>query len=361
MKLKILFIAVHRPFRSPSQRFRFDQFMDFFGQNDCQITYSSLIDESADRWFYQRGFTLRKIGLILKSLFKRLNDIRIASQYDLVFVQREAIMIGSSFFERQLAKRTSLIYDFDDSIWLLDMSEANKRFGWMKRPEKTSEIIAAAKLVFAGNDFLADYARSFNSNVRVVPTVLKTDHRDFNYSSKAPNDKIVIGWIGSTTTIKHIEWGRDILVELLRRFPDTVELVIVSDMQPALPEVRHTFRRWSPTVEQELLTTMDIGIMPLPDDEWTRGKCGFKGLQCMSYGIPVVMSAVGVNKQIIEHGVNGFLAKNSEEWMEALTMLIRNPQLRIEVGRQGKKTVMDSYAAETWQLRILELFRTVGK
>ena len=105
---------------------------------------------------------------------------------------------------------------------------------------------------------------------------------------------------------------------------------------------------------------MDIGIMPLPDDEWTRGKCGFKGLQCMSYGIPVVMSAVGVNKQIIEHGVNGFLAKNSEEWMEALTMLIRNPQLRIEVGRQGKKTVMDSYAAETWQLRILELFRTVG-
>jgi glycosyltransferase involved in cell wall biosynthesis len=335
--------------------------MDFFERNNCQITYSSLIDESADRWFYQRGFTLRKIGLILKSLIKRLNDIRIASHYDMVFVQREAIMIGSSFFERQLAKRTSLIYDFDDSIWLLDMSEANKRFGWMKRPQKTSEIIAAAKVVFAGNDFLANYARPFNPNVLVVPTVLKTDHNDFSYASKAPNAKIVIGWIGSTTTIKHIEWGRDFLAELLRRYPDTVELVIVSDKQPALPEVRHTFRQWSPTVERELLTSMDIGIMPLPDDEWTRGKCGFKGLQCMSYGIPVVMSAVGVNNQIINHGINGFLAKNSEEWMEALSLLIQNQQLRITLGSEGKKTVMDSYAAETWQLRILELFRTYGK
>jgi glycosyltransferase involved in cell wall biosynthesis len=359
MKLKILFIAVHRPFRSPSQRFRFDQFMEFFEQNDCQITYSSLINESEDQWFYNRGFTLRKIWLILKSLGKRLNDIRIASRYDLVFVQREAIMIGSSFFERQLAKRTALVYDFDDSIWLLDMSEANKRFGWMKRPQKTSEIIAAAKLVFAGNDFLANYARSFNSKVVVVPTVLKTDHHGFSYSAKEPNPKIIIGWIGSTTTIKHIEWGVEFLTELLRRYSDTVELVIVSDKQPMLPGINHTYRKWSPQVEQELLTTMDIGIMPLPDDEWTRGKCGFKGLQCMSYGIPVVMSAVGVNNQIIEHGVNGFLAKNTEEWIEALSLLLQNQQLRIDIGAQGKKTVMDSYAAENWQQRILELLRTV--
>ncbi len=360
MKLKILFIAVHRPFRSPSQRFRFDQFIDFFEKNNCQITYSSLISESEDQWFYSRGYMFRKTWLILKSLVKRLNDIRTASRYDLVFVQREAIMIGSSFFERMLAKRTTLVYDFDDSIWLLDMSEANKRFGWLKRPQKTSEIIAAAKVVFAGNDFLANYARSFNLKVFVVPTVLKINH-EFAYSAKASNPKIVIGWIGSTTTIKHIEWGADFLAELFRRYSNTVELVIMSDKQPALPEIGYTYRKWSPQAELELLTVMDIGIMPLPDDEWTRGKCGFKGLQCMSYGIPVVMSAVGVNNQIIEHGVNGFLANNTREWVEYLSLLIDNGQLRTEFGDKGRKTVMNSYAAETWQSRILELLLSAKK
>lgn len=351
---KILFIAVHRPFRSPSQRFRFDQYMDFFQENGFEITYSSLISESDDVWFYKPGHMLKKSWLMFKSLVVRAHDVRIASQYDYVFVQREAIMLGTSWFERQFAKRSNLIYDFDDSIWLLDVSVANKKFGWLKRPQKTAEIIEVASVVFAGNDYLADYARKYNAKVVVVPTVLKTSDINYSYPHKTFNEQLIIGWIGSTTTIKHIEWAEPILKHLLQNFDGKVKLVFVADKKPSLKEVDFEFRIWSPEVEQELLTTMDIGIMPLPDDEWTRGKCGFKGLQCMSYGIPVVMSAVGVNNQIITHGENGFLANTPDEWLECITMLLNDRIKRIEIGEMGRKTIETQYSLEKWQIKVME-------
>ncbi len=350
---KILFIAVHRPFRSPSQRFRFDQYMDFFLENGFEITYSSLISESDDVWFYKPGHMFKKVWLIVKSLFVRFKDVKRTSQFDYVFVQREAIMIGTAWFEKQFAKKSTLVYDFDDSIWLLDVSSANKGFGWLKRPQKTGEIISYSSIVFAGNEYLADYARNFNSKIIVVPTVLKTSDISYRYPQKLLNTPLIIGWIGSTTTIKHIEWAHPILKCVLDRFIDKVKLVVVADKQPSLEGIDYEYRVWSPEIEKQLLSSMDIGVMPLPDDEWTRGKCGFKGLQCMSYGIPVVMSAVGVNNQIIEHGNNGFLANTADEWVELLSTLIENQLLRNSMGEKGKKTVVDSYSLEHWQKQVV--------
>lgn len=358
---KILFIAVHRPFRSPSQRFRFDQYMDFFQQNGYEITYSSLISESDDVWFYKPGHMIKKIWLIVKSIFIRINDVSRASKFDYVFVQREAIMLGTSWFERQFAKKSILVYDFDDSIWLLDVSAANKGFGWLKRPQKTAEIIQASSLVFAGNEYLANYARTFNKQVLVVPTVLKTADVNYTYFNKIVNDPLVIGWIGSTTTIKHIEWAQPILKRVLDDFFGKVKLVVVADKKPLLNDIDFEFRVWSPEVEKQLLTSMDIGIMPLPDDEWTRGKCGFKGLQCMSYGIPVVMSAVGVNSQIISHGENGFLANDLTDWTEMLKQLIQEPWLRTSMGEKGRGTVVNSYSLEHWQEMVVIEFQKLKR
>jgi len=356
---KILFIAIHRPFRSPSQRFRFDQFMDFFNNNGYTITYSSLINESEDRWFYKPGHWIKKTILILKSILLRFHTVFTAKQYDIIFVQREAIMLGTSFFERQLAKRAPLIFDFDDSIWQLDVSDANKKFSWLKNPEKTSEIISVASVVLAGNDYLANYAKKFNSNTSIVPTTLYTHGIDYEYTKKLNNKKITIGWIGSTTTIKHIEWALPMLNELFSIFDNQLQLIIISDKKPYLPSIHFTFIQWTPASEKQLLTTMDIGIMPLPDDEWTRGKCGFKGLQCMSYGIPVVMSAVGVNKQIVNHGMNGFLATTNSEWVECISKLIASQNLRNEMGNEGRKTVCNHYSKEVWQENLLNIFDTL--
>lgn len=352
---KLLFIAVHRPFRSPSQRFRFDQYMDFFKARGYDITYSSLISEKDDLWFYNPGHFVKKLCLMAKSVFMRFKDLYQAADYDVVFVQREAIMLGSSFFERQFAKKSKLIFDFDDSIWLRDVSAANKRFGWLKKPEKINEIIASSDMVFAGNDYLAAYARKFSENVMVVPTVLKLDQTDFKYSKKVANQKRILGWIGSTTTIKHIEWALPVLEQLFALKGAEIELIVMSDKQPALPTIDYTFRKWTQASEIALLKSMDIGFMPLPDDEWTRGKCGFKGLQCMSYGIPVVMSAVGANNQIISHGVNGFLASSISDWIECLTRLIDDAQLCNTLGERGRKTVADSYALDQWQPKVVHI------
>jgi glycosyltransferase involved in cell wall biosynthesis len=104
---------------------------------------------------------------------------------------------------------------------------------------------------------------------------------------------------------------------------------------------------------------MDIGIMPIPDDNWTRGKCGFKGLQCMSYGIPVVMSAVGVNNQIINHGENGFLVSSNQEWVNYLSKLINNEELRREIGEHGRKTIISDYSIEKWQKKIVSILNEI--
>jgi glycosyltransferase involved in cell wall biosynthesis len=353
---KILFIAIHRPFRSPSQRFRFDQFMEYFEAIGYDITYSSLINSRDDAWFYNRGHLLKKTFLILKSITKRIHDVMIAKEYDLVFVQREAIMLGTSTFERLLAKRSSLIYDFDDSIWLLDVSEANKKFSWLKKPKKTENIIRHSTAVFAGNEYLAHFAKKFNHKVFTIPTVLKTKDINHHYPTKCINSKVVIGWIGSTTTIKHLEWAQSMLVELFAALGNQIELIVISDKKPSLKNIDYTFIKWSPKTELSLLTTMDIGIMPIPDDNWTRGKCGFKGLQCMSYGIPVVMSSVGVNNQIIHHAKNGYLANTNQEWIQYITLLTENVELRQEIGTQGRKTVVEDYAVEKWQERIVSIF-----
>lgn len=297
--------------------------------------------------------------MLAKAFLKRLNDLRRADSYDVIFVQREAIMIGTSFFERQFAKKSNLIFDFDDSIWLLDMSAANKKFGWLKRPQKTANIIRNSCLVFAGNEFLADYARNYNTQVKIVPTSLMPVVSDFDYASKPDNERIVIGWIGSTTTIKHIEWALPILKACAIALKEKVEFIIVSDKMPNLGDLNYVFRVWSKDVEYQLLTTMDIGIMPLPDNNWTRGKCGFKGLQCMSYGIPTVMSAVGVNNDIIETGVNGFLVYQTADWVDTISKLVNDKELRIKIGENGRHTIETKYSATYWQSEILKIFKQI--
>jgi len=146
---KIYFLTVHRRDRSPSQRFRFEQYTEFFNRNGFECIHSYLINESDDKIFYSRGKLFGKFRILLKSITKRLIEILLIGRKDLVFVQRESIMIGTSFFEKILSKKARLIYDFDDSIWIKNISKSNERFGWLKSPDKIPEIIKSAHHVIA--------------------------------------------------------------------------------------------------------------------------------------------------------------------------------------------------------------------
>ena len=156
---RILFVASHRPHRSPSQRFRFEQYLDFLRANGFEYDFSYLISASDDKVFYAPGNTFSKVLIFLTSAFRRMNDVLRAGKYDIIFVQREAFMTGSSFFEKRFSKsRAKLVFDFDDAIWNHDVSEANRKFEWLKDAAKTGKIIGYSDLVIAGNRYLADYA-----------------------------------------------------------------------------------------------------------------------------------------------------------------------------------------------------------
>ncbi|MCX2743395.1 glycosyltransferase [Mangrovivirga sp. M17] len=346
-KPKVLFIGIHRPDRSPSQRFRFEQYLDFLkGEGfDCKQEY--LLNQKDDKIFYSDGAVLGKARIVLKSILKL---IRLAyfTRYDIVFVQREAIMLGTSFFERRFSKRSKLIFDFDDAIWKHqagDIKSANKMFYFLKNPNKTKDIIKAADLVIAGNNYLANYARQFNSKVKIIPTTIDT--QEYQRIMKKETGKVCIGWSGSFSTIIHFETIIPALVRIKEKYGDKVEFKVIGDPTFSNERLGVKGEPWVKETEVEELSKIDIGIMPLPDDEWTKGKCALKGLQYMALGIPTIMSPVGVNADIIEDGVNGFLAGDEDEWVEKISKLIEDGFLRTEVGENGEIIVKDKFSVES--------------
>lgn len=352
---KILFLTVHRPDRSPSQRFRFEQYIPYLNQNGFMCSHSFLLDAKADKIFYSKGKIFGKLGIVWRSFLKLWALSSKANNFDFIFIQRETFMLGTSFFERRFSKsKAKLIFDFDDSIWLLDVSNANKAFAWLKNPDKTSEIISICDVVVGGNPYLCNYAKQFNTNVKLIPTTIDT----IEYTNKGnKNTSICIGWSGSLTTLKHFDFAVPFLKKLKDKFGDKISIKAIGDSNYRNEELNVISLGWKKENEVEELSTFDIGIMPLPDDKWANGKCGLKGLQYMALEIPTIMSPVGVNSEIIQNGVNGFLASTEEEWLDKLTQLIESKELRQRIGKAGRKTVEEKYSIESQKNNYLKLFK----
>jgi glycosyltransferase involved in cell wall biosynthesis len=356
---KILFVAAHRPNRSPSQRYRFEQYFEYLEQNGFQCELSWLISEKDDSRFYRPGNWHNKLNIFLKSLVKRMGDVMKSGEYDIVFVQREAFMTGSVFFEKRFSKSSAwLVYDFDDAIWHLDVSDANRMLGWLKKPGKTSELIRMADVVIAGNNYLCNYAKQFNPAVRLIPTTIDTTR--FTRTSDRHNpDRICIGWSGSLTTIKHFQHAIPILKKLKDKYGDRIYFKVMGDETYRNADLDIQGIAWTNESEVRELSAFDIGIMPLPDDEWVKGKCGLKGLSYMSLTVPTVMSNVGVNGQIIQDGVNGFLANTDEEWIQKISLLIDSAELRSKMGLAGRQTVLENYSVLSQQQAYLSVFQSL--
>ncbi len=354
-KKKVLFLVAHRPGRSPGQRFRFEQYLDFLTDNGFECHISHLISQEDDHAFYANGRLFAKLRILLKSLHKRWGDINRAVEYDAVFLYREANMLGTAFFEKKLRQKgIKMVVDFDDSIWLKDVSNGNRHLGFLKRPSKTAKVVSLCDMVLVGNEYLANYARQYNKNVKIVPTTIDTDY--YQSAEKQVKETVCIGWTGSSTTLKHLPLATPVLRRIREKYGEKVRFRIISDAPfheevPGLENIS-----WKRETEVDDLSELDIGIMPLPDDEWSQGKCGFKGLQYMALEIPAVLSPVGVNKEIIRDGENGFLANTAAEWEQKLFMLIESAELRSTLGKAGRITVEKKYSFNAQKDRYLAYF-----
>jgi glycosyltransferase involved in cell wall biosynthesis len=360
--ISILFIGPHRPGRNPSQRFRMEQYFPYLQQEGFRCDYSWFINEEDDELFYSKGHIAGKFLLLLKAVRVRLGDLLQAKKYDIVFVQREAFMTGSVFFEKRFARSGArLVYDFDDAIWLQDTSAANQNLSWLKRPSKIADIIKVADLVIAGNQFLADYAKTFNSNIVVIPTVVDTAVFKPGAKLKAVHAPVCIGWTGSSSTIKHFQLLLPVFRKLKEHYKEHIVIRLIGDKKAMTNEPWIEQVSWNASGEVADLRQLDIGVMPLPDDAWSKGKCGFKAIQYMSLGIPCVVSPVGVNTEIIQHGINGMHAQDEEAWITLLSKLIESTDLRKEIGEAGRQTILQKYSVQAQLPLLITKLRSVIK
>lgn len=334
---------------SPGQRFRLEQWAPHLrARHGIDLEFAPFESPGLTQVLYEPGRVPEKAVRVLHDFVRRAVDVAAAGRFDGVVLYREAALLGPAFYERVLALRgIPTVLDFDDAIWLESGGGRNGPFARLRFPSKTATLCGLVDAVTVGNGYLADWARRFNPNVHVVRTSIEL--AKFPVLPPPPDDGVLrIGWTGSLSTMNvHLEAARPFLEALGAR--RRVELQVVCSEPPARPfaNVANVFIPWRPETEAEDVGRCHVGIMPLPDDAFARGKCGCKALQYMAVGRPVVVSPVGVNTEIVRQDVNGLLASTDEEWGDALNRLGDLPELRARLGVEGRKTVESGYSAES--------------
>jgi glycosyltransferase involved in cell wall biosynthesis len=354
IRKRLKFLVLFYPNRSPGQVYRLEAYLKYLPRK--AYDYDWIINREDEPAFYKGGIS-QKLMLFIKCSTKRFFRL-IKGNYDNVIMNREAFPLGTIFFEFLVKKilRKKIIYDFDDAIWLPVISDGNKKFAFLKSYSKFSKIIKLSDVVIAGNEYLADYARQFNSNVHIIPSCIDLDLNIPNRQKQNENDKICIGWSGSETTLAHLLLIKDVLVSIQKKYGDQVYFKVISSRNDfEIPGVNIKSVKWQKETEAEELDEFDIGIMPLPDNDWSKGKCSMKGIQYMGLAIPAVMSNIGMNKEVIEHNINGMLADTESDWIQALSSLIENEEMRRKLGDAGRQTVEKKYSIQAWKDKWLEL------
>jgi glycosyltransferase involved in cell wall biosynthesis len=360
MPLKILFLVPYPLNQAPSQRFRFEQYFELLKQHGHSFRIQSFLNSRNGSAFYQHGNWPTKILIIIKGLLKRAAILFHISSYDHIFIHREATPIGPPFFEWMIARvfRAKIIYDFDDAIWMTDRERESGILSFLKWRSKISAICRWSYKVSCGNNYLAAFSRQFNPSTIFLPSTIDTVflHNPTLYLRHKDNSKIRIGWTGSHSTLKYLKEIEPVMQRLELEYSN-LEFIVIADRAPDLDLKTLRFTPWSPKTEILDLIQLDIGIMPLPDDPWALGKCGFKLLQYMALEIPSVASSVGVNNQIIQHDQNGFLCTSHQEWYTGLQKLIEDSGLRSRFGKNGRSFVEKYYSVEANASVFLNLFK----
>lgn len=351
-------LTAYPPNQVPGLRYRIEQYLSWLREQGYDLSFLSFFRTAELQEFYRPTTSpVKKAFYLARGIWRQVGHLRkYASTYRGIYLYREATLLGWTYVERAWASRVPLLLDFDDAIWLPAVSEANRAFAWLKNPKKLHTLLRLARVVTVCNDFLADYARQFATDVRIIPTTLDTDL--YTPCPKPPRDTVVIGWSGSLTTLAHFRLVERVLARLKRRYGERIRFKVIGAPTYASPDLGIQGLPWRADTEVEDLQDIDIGLMPLPEDEWSRGKCALKALQYMALGIPPVVSPVGMNRQVVQDGINGFLARSEEDWIDKLSFLIEHPEERQRLGTAARKTVEAHYSVRANAPKYLDAFQT---
>ena len=327
----------------PSSRYRIYQYLPYLQRQRIHVHVYPLFGPLYFTMLKWRPTALRALGKALYTIFRfvtRALNLMTVKKEDLVVIEGQLFPYLPPIVEKALSRRNRIVLEFDDAIYLTP-----------GHGRKIPSLLRLSAAAIVGNSTLAKYASAHTPNVVLVPTVVDTDRfrpcDGERSSSKAAIDRpITIVWIGLAYNFRYLH----ILLPTLRELQKDYRIVlrIVSSAAPVLPGIDVEFRPWSYESEVRDLQTADIGVMPLLDDEWARGKCGLKLLQYMAVGLPALASAVGVNCDIVRDGENGFLARTEVDWHRHLTALCCNRELRRRIGDAARATVEAQFSLTHW-------------
>lgn len=280
---------------------------------------------------------------------------REVKDYDVIFLQRKRVNTPFLQILRRLAR--GIVYDFDDAVMYRN-SYASSPYS-TTRERRFARTVMSADHTIAGNTFLADQTRRYTNQVTVIPTAIDIKkYTPKNYTTE--NKKVTIGWIGSSSTLPYLADIKGVFETLGKRYKH-IELEIICDTFFDCKNITVIKKMWNVEEDVEALKTLDIGVMPLTDDPWSRGKCGLKLLQYCGVGVPVVCTPIGVNRDVVQDGANGFWAVTAEEWIEKLSILIEDPSLRQKMGLHGRELVRESYSMQGCAPRLYGVLDEVAK
>jgi len=341
--------------RGASSRVRLYQYVPYLEAHGISCTISPLLDDDYLQSLYTKG--KRSRCTLLQAYWKRLLQLTTLRRYDLVLLEKELLPFLPSWGEAlTFLAGTPVVVDYDDATF----HAYDRHVSGIVRTllgKKIDTVMRRAALVIVGNEYLAERAsRAGAHRIEYLPSVV--DCERYVPSSGNSGKVFTIGWIGTPSSARYLQKLAPALKEVCRN--NLARLVLVGSGEVNLPDVPLEILPWSEATEVVDIQSFDVGIMPLEDTPWERGKCGYKLIQCMACGLPVVASPVGVNRQIVEHGTNGFLAESLDEWIRALSDLRDNHDLRIRMGSAAREQIAKNYSLQANAPRLLTLIRSAA-
>jgi len=367
---QILFLTAY-PEEDASCRYRIYQFLPSLSAAGHECTVAPFATPELFGLLTSPGRLPRKVSETFRCSLRRLRRILAAAAYDLVVIHREAFPFFAPAVEKLLLSRarrggsTKVVFSFDDAIYAGHRDTSTLNHPWLyrwKHGRGYNHVVRDCDHVIVGNRVLAEYAAPLNRAVTIIPTVVDCAKYRASETCLDIRQPATIGWMGSQTTAPYLRLVEPALRRIARVHGENVQFSFVGCPQYKPDFGRSVSSPFRLQTEISDLHRFDIGLMPLPDDPWTRGKCAFKAIQYMASGVATVASPVGITSEVVHHGVNGFLASSEPEWFDALDRLVRDHRLRLQLASEARRTIEASYSLQTWAPRMLSLIdQLLGK
>lgn len=338
------------PLSAASARVRIGDFRPFLHEHGVELTHRSALTGAEYGVLKSDAMPLRKAAILARSAVRAAREQR---GDDLLLVQRLLLLTPLPGIDPPARVDA---YDIDDALFVGSPATANRHFQWVKQERRRSvSTMRRARLVIAANAFLAGYARTLNRRVEVIPSCVDPHVQPLHEHSEV--DVVRIGWIGSHTTVEYLRPVLGVLARLGDLGRPTKLVVIGADTGIRADWIEH--RPWSLARQAADLADLDIGIMPLPDSEWARGKSGYKLLQYFTAGVPAVASPVGINAELVGGG-RGLTARSESEWTQSLLALVQSAEERRERGALARSYVEANYSYQRWAPELAALLRSLA-